>query len=46
MVRNIGIIEGNRSASDNDWETVKKGGEEEIKRWIKEQIKYLSCFDV
>ena len=43
MVRNIGIIEGNRSASDNDWETVKKGGEEEIKRWIKEQIKYRSC---
>ena len=31
-VRNIGSIEGNRPATDNDWETVKKGGDAAIKR--------------
>ena len=32
MVRNIGTIEGNRPATDNDWETVKNGGDAAIKR--------------
>ena len=43
QVRNIGAVEGNRSASDNDWETIKKGGEIAIKRWINDQMKYRSC---
>ena len=38
QVRNIGVIEGNASASDNDWETVKRGGESAIKRWIDNQL--------
>jgi hypothetical protein len=42
-VRSIGAIEGNRPAPDNDWETVTRGGDEAIKRWIKEQMKYRSC---
>ena len=42
-VRSIGAIEGNRPAPDNDWETVTSGGEEAIKRWINEQMKYRSC---
>lgn len=42
-VRSIGAIEGNRPAPDNDWETVTKGGEEAIKKWIAEQMKYRSC---
>lgn len=42
-VRNIGAIEGNKPAPDNDWETIKKGGDEAIKRWISDQIKYRSC---
>jgi MTH538 TIR-like domain (DUF1863) len=25
QVRNIGALEGNQPASDNDWETIKKG---------------------
>ena len=33
-VRNIGAIEGNRPATDNDWEAVKRGGDDAIKRWI------------
>ncbi len=43
QVRNIGVVEGNEPASDNDWEKIKKGGENSIKRWINEQMKYRSC---
>ena len=32
--RNIGTIEGNKPAPDNDWETFKKGGDMAIKKWI------------
>jgi hypothetical protein len=42
-VRNIGVIEGNRPATDNDWETVIKGGDDAIKRWIADQIYGRSC---
>jgi hypothetical protein len=43
QVRNIGTIEGNRPAPDNDWETVKRGGDSAIERWIKDQLRYRSC---
>ncbi|MGH8556138.1 MAG: TIR domain-containing protein [Methylococcales bacterium] len=42
-VRNIGSIEGNKPASDNDWETVKTGGDAAIKRWIANQMEGRSC---
>ena len=43
QVREIGAIEGNKPATDNDWETVTKGGDAAIKRWIAEQMKGRSC---
>ena len=43
QVRNIGVIEGNEPAKDNDWETVKRGGDSAIKRWINQQMKGRSC---
>lgn len=43
MVRNIGAIEGNKEAPDNDWETIVRGGDDAIKRWIDGQLKYRSC---
>lgn len=43
MIRSMGVIEGNRPASNNDWEQIKKGGGEAIKKWIKEQMKGRSC---
>ena len=43
MVRNIGSIEGNRPATDNGWETVKRGGDAAIKKWIADQMRYRSC---
>ena len=43
QVRNMGVVEGNRPATDNDWEEIKRGGDASIKRWIDNQIKYKSC---
>ena len=46
QVRNIGKIEGNSPVSDNDWESVTKGGDDAIKRWINEQMQGKSCIVV
>lgn len=43
QVRNIGSIEANKPATDNDWETVKSGRDIAIKRWITGQMKGRSC---
>jgi hypothetical protein len=43
QVRNMGLIEGSAVATDNDWETVKRGGEAAIQRWIDGQIDGRSC---
>jgi len=43
QVRNMGVIEGNRPCSDNDWETITQGGDEKIKKWIAEQLDGKSC---
>lgn len=38
QVRNMGVVDGNRQATDNDWETVKRGGDSAIQRWIDNQL--------
>ena len=43
QVRNIGSVEGNKPATDNDWETIWKGGDTAIKKWIAGQLKGRSC---
>lgn len=43
QVRNIGAIEGNKPATDNDWETITKAGDDRIKRWISDQMNGTSC---
>ena len=43
QVRNIGVIDGNQPASDNDWEKVKKGGDKAIQKWIDDQMSGRSC---
>ncbi|MBS1960866.1 MAG: TIR domain-containing protein [Bdellovibrionales bacterium] len=43
QIRNIGVVEGNRPASDNDWEEVTRGGDEAIKKWIATQLQGRSC---
>lgn len=42
-IRSIGAIEGNKPAPDNDWETIASTGDEAIKKWISDQMKYRSC---
>ncbi len=42
-VRNIGIVEGNRPATDHEWENVSRGGDSAIRRWIHDQMKHRSC---
>ncbi len=39
QVRNMGVVGGNKPATDNDWEDVKKGRDKAIKNWIDGQIK-------
>lgn len=36
-------MEGNKPAPDNDWEAVKKGGDDAIKRWIASQMLGRPC---
>lgn len=43
QVRNIGVVEGNEPASDNDWETVTSRGDEAIKKWIADQMRGRTC---
>lgn len=42
-IRNIGTVEGNKPASDNDWETVTCGGDKKIKEWISNQMRGRTC---
>lgn len=43
QVRNIGAVEGNQPAKDNDWETITKGGDKAIEKWIDDQMNGRSC---
>ncbi|MCY4623956.1 MAG: TIR domain-containing protein [Chloroflexi bacterium] len=43
QVRNMGMVEGNAAVSDNDWETVTRGGDAAIRRWIDGQLHGKSC---
>lgn len=45
-VRSIGAIDGNKPTSDNNWETIKKGGDAAIKKWIADQMSGKSCIVV
>ncbi|RKX66819.1 MAG: hypothetical protein DRP41_01540 [Thermodesulfobacteriota bacterium] len=46
QVRNMGVIDGNRPVSDNDWEQITRGGDKAIKDWIAEQMEGKSCIVV
>lgn len=43
QVRSIGVIEGNNPVSDNDWESVTKGGDQAIQGWINNQLIGKTC---
>ncbi len=39
----MGVIEGNTPVSSNDWEEVKRKGDNSIKKWIDTHMDYRSC---
>jgi hypothetical protein len=43
QVRNMGVVEGDAPVTDNDWETVTRGGDAAIERWIERQMNGKSC---
>ena len=43
QVRNIGVLEGNSPLSSNNWEEGKRKGEDSIKKWINDNMRYRSC---
>ena len=43
QIRNIGALQDNKPISTNEWETVKRGGDVAIKRWIDNTIKNCDC---
>ncbi|MBL7086760.1 MAG: TIR domain-containing protein [Candidatus Cloacimonetes bacterium] len=43
QIRNIGAIEDNKPVSANDWEKIKKSGDDAIKKWIADNMDYRSC---
>ena len=43
QIRNIGALEDNKPVSDNDWEEVKRKGDNNIKKWIDDNMRYRSC---
>ena len=46
QIRNIGTLEDNKPVSVNDWEEVKKKGDDGIKEWINDNMDYRSCIVV
>lgn len=43
QVRNIGVVEGQRICEPNEWEEVKRKGDENIKKWINDNMKGRDC---
>jgi hypothetical protein len=43
QVRNIGTFDGNAPVSHQDWETVKRGGDKAIEKWINDNMNNRSC---
>jgi hypothetical protein len=43
QIRNMGVLEGDEPVSANTWETIKKGGDKAIEKWIDDNMKYKSC---
>jgi len=42
-VRNIGKLNARNPVSDNDWETITRGGDAAIQRWIDSQLAGTDC---
>jgi hypothetical protein len=43
QIRNMGIIEDDTPVSPNEWEQIKRNGDEAIRKWIDDNMRYRSC---
>jgi hypothetical protein len=43
QVRQMGVIDGNKPVSENDWEQLRRTGDSAVKRWIDDNMKYTRC---
>jgi hypothetical protein len=43
QVRNMGVVEGNKPVSDNEWEAITNRGDKAIQEWIDGQLEGRSC---
>jgi hypothetical protein len=43
LVRNMGVVEGNKPATDHNWEQITGGGGKAIQKWIDNQLYGKSC---
>lgn len=43
QIRNIGALDDDKPVSANEWETIKRGGDKAIEKWIDDSINYCSC---
>jgi hypothetical protein len=43
QIRNMGVIDGDEPVSTNDWEQLKRKGDDAVERWIEENMGYKRC---
>lgn len=43
LIRNLGSINDNQLIQPNEWENVKRGGQQAIRNWINDQMNYKDC---
>src|SRR5688572_12611357 len=43
QIRNMGVVDGNMVAYDNEWESVRRKDEASIRQWIGHQLEGKSC---
>lgn len=46
QIRNMGVLSNNQLIQPNDWENIKRGGEQAIRNWINDQMNYKDCIIV
>jgi len=43
QIRNMGVVDGTQELSANQWEELKQSGDNNIRKWIDDNLKYRSC---
>lgn len=43
QIKNMGVIEGQKILSSNEWESIKRENDNAIKQWIDKNMKHRSC---